>query len=573
MKTVTLGTLMHRPRVPLTLAKTWSPPWLEQVLTVHDGVHCWHLDEPGAAEAFWSSLEGVDRIVVPSLPLAWCAQAKPWWSLTIVERALVLGAHEAPRDEVDLWRRHRQAASGVGWAWTPGDWPCPAEALPGRIAREQQALAWQRTALAIVAAQSLTPTLADHLARVEMPAERVHSIITMTGVHLDQNKVRRLRERIPSLLGVLGRTLAGADLRLPEDDAAVLWWLRRRYEVTLDTVEDDELKALQGRDPLIRDLRQWRRLYDLQLQPWLHGGMVGPGGRVYPRNVILGAPTTRIITIDPAITGIQKELRIIADATPGFGIGESDVSSMELCTAAARYGDRQLAELCNTGHALAALAQACDSRLAQVELTAIKPNWPQAYEAVKIVIYGLLYGRAVATLAAALGIPRCQAELLVEHILARCPQVAVGMRSMVRHVERTLCVPIGNGLVRRLTRDDIRAGYRFETLAKNTPIQGLAAIAFRVMVILAAAALAQIGGRIVLVNHDSIVWESPLPLMAEAARIVEEAMRQGFAVTCGDLVRPTIDSTISAPWCWNKNGHADSFDRFLADPTYRIGKR
>lgn len=62
-------------------------------------------------------------------------------------------------------------------------------------------------------------------------------------------------------------------------------------------------------------------------------------------------------------------------------------------------------------------------------------------------------------------------------------------------------------------------------------------------------------------------------MMAEAARCVEEAMRQGFAVTCGSLVRPTIESTLAAPWCWNKGGNADSFDRFLADPTYRIGKR
>jgi DNA polymerase I-like protein with 3'-5' exonuclease and polymerase domains len=532
------------------------------------------MDDADAAEGLGRVLDGADRIVVQHLPLPWCHQARPWWSLVIVERALGLGSQVAPVDEVALWQRYRQAVISPGWVWGPDVWPWPPDGLPSRPERERQAKAWQSTAVAIHAAQQqrLTPVLTDHLGRIEMEAERIHGVITMTGAGIDLNRLRQLRQHGPEILGALASTLMQNKLAHPGDDIAVLRWLSKR-DMHLEAVDDDELKALQTRDPLVRDLRQWRRLDQLLRQPMIHGDMIGPDGRAHPRNIIIGAPTTRTVTINPSITGVQKELRPMVVPADGYGIGESDVASMELCVAAARYGDRDLATLCNTGHALAALVQSCNPRMAGVDLTTIKRDWPLQYALTKTTTYGLFYGRTAKRIGEALGIQTCQAELLVRKVLAECPQVAVGMRNMIRHVQKTHRVPIANGLGRKLTREDIISGYRIETLAKNTPIQSLAAIVFRAMVIAVAAALVSLGGRIVLVNHDSIIWEAPLPRMSEAARCVEEAMRQAFQAILGDLVKPTVESTVSAPWCWNKDGNADSFDRFLADPTFRIGQR
>ena len=193
-----------------------------------------------------------------------------------------------------------------------------------------------------------------------------------------------------------------ACLAHPNDDPSVISWLRKRG-IQLDTVDDDELKHFQESDPMIRDLRQWRRIDQLLRQPMIAGDMVDPHGRAHPRNILLGAPTTRTITVDPAITGVQKELRPVVIPADGYGIGESDVASMELCIAAARYGDHQLAALCNTGHALAALAQACRPRLAGTALSDIKGTFPHLYSETKATVYGLIYGREAERIGEALG--------------------------------------------------------------------------------------------------------------------------------------------------------------------------
>jgi hypothetical protein len=36
-------------------------------------------------------------------------------------------------------------------------------------------------------------------------------------------------------------------------------------------------------------------------------------------------------------------------------------------------------------------------------------------------------------------------------------------------------------------------------------------------------------------------------------------------------LRPRVDINTAAPSCWNKDGRADSLDRFLADPLYKLG--
>jgi hypothetical protein len=35
-------------------------------------------------------------------------------------------------------------------------------------------------------------------------------------------------------------------------------------------------------------------------------------------------------------------------------------------------------------------------------------------------------------------------------------------------------------------------------------------------------------------------------------------------------LRPRVDINAAAPTCWNKDGRADSLDRFLADPLYKL---
>lgn len=70
--------------------------------------------------------------------------------------------------------------------------------------------------------------------------------------------------------------------------------------------------------------------------------------------------------------------------------------------------------------------------------------------------------------------------------------------------------------------------------------------------------------------HDAVLLECDQgeieAVRARATTLMEHAFRSWYP-----KLRPRVHANCSAPWCWNKDGHAESLRRFFADPAYRIG--
>ena len=512
------------------------------------------------------------RVILDRLPWGWATWQLTAWSLEVVERALRLGHPTYLHSIGDMARRYK--VRDVPWQWNVDSWPWRKGMLIPRTSLETQAAATLKAVRGVYDEQmkEMTTVLSRHLEQIEMPSEQVHKIVTAHGLRIDQKRLGKLREINSQHVESLAKLLKAHGLCEPGNDVSVLSWLTTKGfgQLFPDGVDDDTLKAVSTKHPAISQIRRYRRLQNLRQQPWFKEDRFDDAGRYHPLNHILAAPTTRSIAVDPALTGIPKELRPLIVAGPDMVMLESDFGSMEIATIAARYGDRDLAHFYNQGNAISALAQLIFAEVKEVEISKIKRDFPDAYADMKIIIYSVLYGRTARSLARIMGISQVKAQRLLNRLLSFCPVVAQGIQKMKAYARKKKQIPLIKGLHRKLTDGDMQSGYRVETLAANSPVQGLAAVIFRAASILVHRVLNALGGRLVMLNHDAFLYEVPRALAFEAREQVEAAMKQAFRELLGDLVQIRVDTDMTDLTCWNKDGHSDSFDLFLADPNFRL---
>jgi DNA polymerase I-like protein with 3'-5' exonuclease and polymerase domains len=73
----------------------------------------------------------------------------------------------------------------------------------------------------------------------------------------------------------------------------------------------------------------------------------------------------------------------------------------------------------------------------------------------------------------------------------------------------------------------------------------------------------------VLPVHDALVVECPLDTFDECSKAVVDAMKLA-ALQYYPNTPLDVDINDQHPECWNKDGHADSIDRWLEDPFYSL---
>ena len=67
--------------------------------------------------------------------------------------------------------------------------------------------------------------------------------------------------------------------------------------------------------------------------------------------------------------------------------------------------------------------------------------------------------------------------------------------------------------------------------------------------------------------HDAYVFEAPLAVLGEVALLTARVLCESVQ-ECFPQLQPKVEVNIERPECWNKDGHADSLDRWIEDPTY-----
>jgi len=103
----------------------------------------------------------------------------------------------------------------------------------------------------------------------------------------------------------------------------------------------------------------------------------------------------------------------------------------------------------------------------------------------------------------------------------------------------------------------------------NTPVQAGAGVVFRQAVVRLYHHFRGTATKLILPVHDAVVFECNInnseSVGREASQIMVDTVRKYYPV-----LYPRVDINDAAPSCWNKDGCADSLDRFLEDPLYKL---
>jgi hypothetical protein len=77
------------------------------------------------------------------------------------------------------------------------------------------------------------------------------------------------------------------------------------------------------------------------------------------------------------------------------------------------------------------------------------------------------------------------------------------------------------------------------------------------------------GARFVVPLHDAFVFEAPLEELEEVADLTEQAMSDAVRTRFTELC-PRVSVNMTEPSCWNKDGRADSVERWIEDPLFTL---
>ncbi len=272
-------------------------------------------------------------------------------------------------------------------------------------------------------------------------------------------------------------------------------------------------------------------------------------GRVHTSFHQAVAATGRLASMEPNLQNIPVRTpegrRIRAAFVPdaGYCFVSADYSQIEL---------RVLADYCGEGPLLDAFLHGEDvHRRTAAEVFGVLPGLvtTEQRRAAKAVNFGIVYGMGAFRLARDLGIPRRQAQRIIDDYFARYPQVRRYMDATVEAARRDGVVTTRWGRRRRVP--DLRASQRHvreaaERVAVNTPIQGTAADIMKIAMVRVWDRFRRDHptARVLLQVHDELLLEVPIPEVEAARRALREEM-EGAATLAVPLV---VGTAVGRTW-------------------------
>ncbi len=421
--------------------------------------------------------------------------------------------------------------------------------------------------------------VAHHLLTVEYPFAIANARMEWHGVPADAGRcqavrlaARRAARHYANELEAGGVTPAGgreAFLRVMRERGLARHLSRGRALV----IDDRTLESVEHHDPLIRAFRLHRRYARLAGETWLRGAGRWPDGRLHPEHVQLGAATGRNSCRRPNLAGIGRVMRPVVTAPPGRAIVELDYAQIEIAVAAAEHGDRDLLAAYHAGDVYAAMAQRYyAARLPESERAlgalAFARARPDLRARMKTCVLAILYNIQAPGLAARLGCTVADAKRERARLADTYPVLWSRMRRSTEVGLARGYATVVSGARRQLPEGKSNGAWK-RNLLRNTPVQGSAAVIFKRAVIDLDLAFRGTSTKLVLPLHDAVVIECDSDkidgVAAEAARIMRHAARVYYP-----LLEMRINVNRACPSCWNKDGHADSLERFIEDPTFSL---
>jgi DNA polymerase-1 len=496
------------------------------------------------------------------------SEASELWRFSLAQTCLRYGiVHRFAGDKERLARSFLEHPDGVDFTPEQDDYAAADAEAVARLYPPQVAAAARNGLL-------------HHLVTVEMPWTVTNARIVWNGVRVDAGAARRVLEACDRHATALRPQLAELGVTKPRSHhqldrlflrLGLIELFRRGGKLSFSREHLDEF---HHHHPAIALVRAARRVADLRDDKLLTSEFVGADGRVHPDHRQLGTDTGRQSCRWPNVAGLGKVFRPLIVPDPGRGLGEVDWSQIEVGVAAAVYGDQALVTKFNSGDVYSAMAQDLyGDRLSAEDRGLPGAEFKRKHKALrdlmKTCTLGIIYGLTPHGLALRLKTSKAEAAALQARFMAMFPALRRALHEAadlgaIRGYATTV-----SGLRRHRAAESSPASSWERNWLTNHPVQGSAAVVFKAAGNRLDRLYRRYGAWIVVPMHDAFVFESPIEALPEVADLTTTVMR----LVIGEFF-PELDAQVEVnsdhPDLWNKDGHTDSLERWIVDPTYSL---
>ena len=410
------------------------------------------------------------------------------------------------------------------------------------LGKKPGARADQRADVVLRLAEKLDVTTYSALYQdMDLPLVPVLADMERTGVRIDSEQLAQMSVRMlaeidrltAEIYGIAGHSF---NINSPQQLGKILFEemglapAGKTKGKQLSTAVD-VLEGLAAESPICAKVLEYRSLVKLRgtyvdaLPLLVRAGT----GRVHTTFNQTGAATGRLSSINPNLqnipvrTELGREIRAAFVPRPGWKLVVADYSQIELRLLAHMSLDPVLVEAFQNGEDIHTRTAAEVFGAAPLFVT------PEMRRAAKAVNFGIVYGQTSFGLAAALGIPRNEADKYIKSYFARYAGVKTFIETTIARVRETGYAETLYGRRRPIpditsTNPNVR-GFA-ERTAVNTPLQGTAADLIKVAMIQIHDEL-RAGGmeaKMILQVHDELVFEAPVGEVATLRAMVKRVM-------------------------------------------------
>jgi len=377
---------------------------------------------------------------------------------------------------------------------------------------------------------------------VEQPLCVVLRNMEQRGVRVSMNKLKELEDKYGGIIDRLSRSIfekAGCNFNIssPKQLGEVLFdkmgLPHGKKTKTGYSVSEDVLAGLAGKNPIVKDILEYRHYTKLQstyvvgLQPLINRG------RIHTDFNQCITTTGRLSSTNPNLQNIptrSEEAKDIKGAflpSEGNVLVSADYSQIELRLLAHMSGDEQLIEAFNKDDDIHAITA---SQILGIPLDAVTPEQRRDAKAVN---FGIIYGISGFGLAENLSIPQYKAKEFISNYFTMHPLVRAYMDGCVSEArEKGYAITL---LGRRRNLSDLNASNYLvrssaERMAMNTPLQGSAADIIKVAMLGVEKRLKDKKSKMILQIHDELIIDTAKDELNEVMDILTEEMQNAAAL-------------------------------------------
>ena len=373
---------------------------------------------------------------------------------------------------------------------------------------------------------------------IELPLTKVLARMEERGVFVDKTQLEKKSAQMGERIAAIEKNIyeqAGEifNINSPKQLADVLFINLKLPPVkktkTGYSTNAEVLEELKEHHPIVAAILDFRALTKLK-STYLDGlgKLIGDDGRIHTNFNQTVTATGRLSSSDPNLQNIPvrtdegREIRALFEPGAGYDcILSADYSQIELRLLAHMSGDENLIDAFIKGQDIHARTAA------EVFGTPIDAVTPDLRRKAKAVNFGIVYGISDYGLSQNLNIGRKEAGEYISRYFERYPGVKNFMDETVAKAHE--CGYVTTMFGRRRALPSINShNFNLRTLAErmamNTPIQGSAADIIKLAMIRAEENLRGLDSRIIIQVHDELVLEAKTSELADAEKILREAM-------------------------------------------------